>query len=121
MWWCSALINWKIGKKNFHTECNPKKFDLPCVLTYNAETTVIQETTKLPTEALHKGIGLLAEHQLQEMKLDVSCSFILDNIQKFINAWKEITTDKVILEIAKKSFKIYFVSDSKNYFISNIP
>ena len=121
MWWCSALINWKIGKKNFHTECNPKKFGLPCVLTYNAETTVIQETTKPPTEALDKGIGLLEEHQPQEMKLDVSCSFILDNIQKFINAWKEITTDKVILEIAKKSFKIYFVSDSKNYFISNIP
>ena len=90
-------------------------------MTYNAEKTVIQETTKPPTEALHKGTGLLGEHQLQEKKLDVSCSFIVDNIQKFIYAWKEITTDKAILEIAKKNLKINIVSDSKNYFISNIP
>ena len=71
------------------------------------------KNSKPPKTHCAREQGLQAEHQLQEKKLDLSCTFTAGNIKSFLNDWKEITSDKVILETVKKDLIIDIASHPK--------
>ena len=82
----------------------------------------LQKTSK-PSQKFCTGEQGLqqAEQQLQETKLGVSGCYRPGNIQNCLESWKKITSDRVIIDIARNGLKIDFEAEPINDYIPNIP